>query len=163
MSSLKPWTLGDLVWLKELYLSGQTEEEIGFEMKSSLSDIRGAIAVLGLKPRHHPSALWCDYCGHWRVKFDEKSGWCIHCVRKLDLERQLIEMDDEERRLEEELVRRANQLKKQRERMRAEYGANPRKGSGKAAGTDPAALPKEVEEPGEGFYLHDAEGVTPTP
>lgn len=59
----------------------------------------------------------------------EDSGFCIKCTTDLSLERQREADAEEEARLREEAERAVNEVKKQRERMREIYDANPRKKS----------------------------------
>lgn len=163
--AIRFWSLGDLAWLKELVIAGLTEEQIAVEMTESRAEIRAAVAVMGLTAQESKDKHWCDLCGSWRTQFDHKTGWCRLCSARLRLEAQLQSDDEEERRLLEVLLREANRIKKQRQRMRETYGVNPRKGRGTdssgADGGEPAA-PQGGREPGEGLCLHDAEGVTPT-
>lgn len=126
--SIHVWTLGDLIWLKELVADGLTEGEIAQEMTESRAEIRAAMAVMSLTTKEVGDARWCDLCGSWRTQFDKKTGWCRLCTDHLKLEAQMQSDDEEERRLLEDLLRQANRIKKQRERMRERFGANPRKG-----------------------------------
>lgn len=68
----------------------------------------------------------CPNCGlHYAT---EETGFCVACTTERELERQRAADWEEEERLREEATRRVNAQKKQRQRMREEYGANPRKG-----------------------------------
>lgn len=123
-----------------IYLADQVEamvtdgylsiEELAVALKVTKHDIRTALKMRGLSiDEDKPLAMeWCDRCCHPRSKLDKVTGWCLPCTTKMRLEQQRIADDEEEERLMQEAQREANQVKKARERMREEYGANPRKG-----------------------------------
>ncbi|MDA3936949.1 MAG: hypothetical protein PF636_08890, partial [Actinomycetota bacterium] len=71
---------------------------------------------------------WCVLCCSHRKWLDPKTGWCEICTTKLRTEKQRIEADEEEERLREEAERENGMARKERQRMREEFDANPRKG-----------------------------------
>lgn len=93
--------------------------------------------------------VWCDLCCAWRTHLDERTGWCEPCTIKRHTDAQALTDREEAEELEREeaevarllavieaeqerdrlaAVRRQNKVKKDRERLRELYGANPRKG-----------------------------------
>ncbi|TLM98383.1 MAG: hypothetical protein FDZ75_02475 [Actinobacteria bacterium] len=74
------------------------------------------------------AAEWCIRCCTYRTVLDPVTGWCVVCTAKARNDEQKLADEDEERRLMEEVGRESNAIKKARQRMREEYGANPRKG-----------------------------------
>lgn len=75
-----------------------------------------------------------DLCPNCATHYaTEATGFCVACDTEERLRRQRDADEAEEARLREEAERAKNQLKKERQRMREEYGANPRKTGGAAS------------------------------
>ena len=115
--------------LSALVLAGADEDAVCRVLRATHADVRKGAALLGLS--FHPLAKleWCDRCCKPRSEIDPQTGWCVPCTTAVRIEHQRILDDEEEARLREEAVRGSDVLKKQRQRMREEFGTNPRKGA----------------------------------
>lgn len=125
---MRAWTPYELGLLREMAVAGDGEEAIAIHLKRTRQDVRemAAILVVSLAPMER--LQWCDKCCAWRSSLDEFTGWCPPCTTRHKLELERIADEEEERRLAEAATRETNVVKKARERMRAQYDANPRKG-----------------------------------
>lgn len=77
-------------------------------------------------------ADWCIQCARPCAVLDPATGFCVICTEKARNEAQRMADEDELLRLEEEarlkeVMRERDAIKKARQRMREEFGANPRK------------------------------------
>lgn len=104
---------------------------LSLRLKWSMADVRHLIAELesdGVYVTYVPTTgELCPNCtAHYAT---ERTGFCVKCSTEMEIDRQRREDEEEEARLQEEAERKLNAIKKQRQRMREEYGANPRKTS----------------------------------
>lgn len=110
-------------------LAEKAASEIALRLKWRMADVRTFVAELesvGVYVTYVPTTGdLCPQCvAHYAT---ERTGFCVRCTTEMDLERQRQEDAEEEERLREEAEKARNVVKKQRQRMREEYGANPRK------------------------------------
>lgn len=102
---------------------------LAMRLKWTTADTRRLIEELegfGVYVTHVPTTG--DLCPNCATHYaTERTGFCVKCTTAMDLERQRREDEEEEARLQEEAERAKNATKKARQRMREEYGANPRK------------------------------------
>lgn len=122
----------DILTLRDLVLGGASEDEVCITLKKTPADVRAIVAVLGLS--FHPLARreWCVRGAHPVSEpfFDKKTGWCKACTEQARNTVKAMAIHDEELALRaKEVHRKAKALDKARERMREEFGTNPRKGA----------------------------------
>lgn len=126
---MREWSVQDIKTLRDGAISGLGCEAIARDLKRRQEDVRQMAELIGVSLSALASVEWCDRCCRQVNELDPDTGWCIPCTAKWRIERQREADEAEEERLREEAVRAQNAIDKQRQRMREQYGANPRKRS----------------------------------
>lgn len=122
------WDLTDVDTLKRMALAGANADEISVETKKARHQVEAMAELLCIPLACDGVTEWCDRCCSPRPSLDPDTGWCPTCTALVKLEADRLRDEEEEARLERELIRKQNNQKKERERMRQRFGANPRKG-----------------------------------
>lgn len=122
------WGADTLAAVKHMATSGAGEEAIALELKLPRADVRTIAGLLGVSLEALDRGEWCDRCCSWRSSLDSVTGWCPICTERHKLEQQREADAAEEDRLRREAMREDAATRKARQRMREEFGANPRKG-----------------------------------
>ncbi len=124
---MREWGVEEIRALRERAIAGDGTEAIARDLRRTQADVRDMAALLGVSLSALAKHEWCDMCCQPRAWIDPDTGWCESCTARIRIEAQRIKDDEEEQRLREEADRADVQLRKERQRMREQYDANPRK------------------------------------
>ena len=120
--------LAAIATIERLVVAGECEREIAKALAWRTEDLRAAAKAVGLSlSPMAPKPVLCPRCGHHREWLSEKTGWCAICNKQHRMAKLAAVYEEEERRLDEAVEREIDVIKKRGQRMREEYGTNPRK------------------------------------